>query len=814
MIKIESIVIHEFRGIRELNVPLDRETFVVHGPNGSGKSGIVDAIQFALTGEISRLRGTGTSDLTLAEHGPHILARTSLDTAWVKLTVFIPALNITATIERSLKKPTQPKILPKTPEVTSVFNSISLHPEISLSRREIIKFILSADGQRSTDVQTLLQLSDIGVTRAALQTAQNKIVRSRDMAKSALGDARTSLSTHLGIAALAASELLKEVNARRVILSLNTLSTFDASTRLTEGLEAQDQQAKPQQSRESALRDFDALAEAVTNISDETGSKALESIVAGLERLKHEPALERSIKRLELLETGVELVDTDECPLCETIWDAAELRARLKRRLQESRSAAEVRTAIELAASTIAAMARRVARLVEPIEKLPEVAGEVLESVATWRNDLATFATSLETIDGIKSHHERLSRSWTAVPDNVFRAFPRIRSAILERPAQTQLGEARDFLTVAQERLNKWQAAAKDFARRKADAERAEVGYATYVAVADATLASLYQTVESEFAAYYRVINEDDEGSFSAKLTPSESTLRLDVDFFGHGLCPPGAYHSEGHQDGMGLCLFLALVKQSLGNDLTLVVLDDVVMSVDSGHRRNICRLLKASFPNTQFVITTHDQVWARQMRSGGLVSAKNSLAFHSWNVETGPIVNEVTEVWIRIEKDLQINDVPSAAAKLRRHLEFVCSELADLLAAPIAFKGDNAYDLGDLLPSVVARQKSLLGSAAKAANSWNRKEELARIAEFRSAHSAAQTRQSDEAWMVNKSVHFVEWANLTPAEFEPLANAYQQFLAIWRCGRCDTWLSLSSRHNPKDLRCSCTAVRFNLEAK
>ena len=34
---------------------MNRQSFVVSGPNGSGKSGVVDAIQFALTGEIGRL---------------------------------------------------------------------------------------------------------------------------------------------------------------------------------------------------------------------------------------------------------------------------------------------------------------------------------------------------------------------------------------------------------------------------------------------------------------------------------------------------------------------------------------------------------------------------------------------------------------------------------------------------------------------------------------------------------------------------------------------------------------------------------------
>ena len=107
------------------------------------------------------------------------------------------------------------------------------------------------------------------------------------------------------------------------------------------------------------------------------------------------------------------------------------------------------------------------------------------------------------------------------------------------------------------------------------------------------------------FSTYYRAINEDDESKFTAKLTPSEGRLGLDVNFYERGLFPPGAYHSEGHQDGMGVCLYLALMKRLFGDRFSFALLDDVVMSVDVGHRRQFCKLLKTYFPDTQFIITT-----------------------------------------------------------------------------------------------------------------------------------------------------------------------------------------------------------------
>ena len=113
-------------------------------------------------------------------------------------------------------------------------------------------------------------------------------------------------------------------------------------------------------------------------------------------------------------------------------------------------------------------------------------------------------------------------------------------------------------------------------------------------------LANLYSKIEADLTEFYRFINLEDEAGFTAKLEHSAGKLDLDVDFYGRGFFPPGAYHSEGHQDGMGLCMYLALKSEMSGANFTLAILDDVVMSVDKEHRREVCRLLLEKFPSTQ----------------------------------------------------------------------------------------------------------------------------------------------------------------------------------------------------------------------
>jgi hypothetical protein len=110
MIKLESAHIEEVRGIRKLDIAFRKGTFAISGPNGSGKSGVIDAIEFGLTGQVRRLTGRGTKGLTVAEHGPHVDKIKFPDAAFVELKVFLPGIGKSATITRKVSSPKKPHI--------------------------------------------------------------------------------------------------------------------------------------------------------------------------------------------------------------------------------------------------------------------------------------------------------------------------------------------------------------------------------------------------------------------------------------------------------------------------------------------------------------------------------------------------------------------------------------------------------------------------------------------------------------------------------------------------------------------------------
>ncbi len=814
MIKLESAHIEEVRGIRKLDIGFEKGTFAIFGPNGSGKSGVIDAIEFGLTGKISRLTGRGTKGLSVSEHGPHVDKIQFPDAAFVELRVFLPGIGKSATITRKVSSPKTPKIVPDDNDVRAALAEIADHPEITLSRREILRFILVEPTKRSEEIQTILKLDEIGESRSALNTAQNKLRTAHRTATAHVQSARGALQLHLQIPTLLLEDLLEAVNERRKVLGLPELADLTADTKLDAGLSATDKVSEF--NKKSALGDINALSEAAKGFPDLAKQEAA-AVVAELATLEADPALLAALQKRSFIEKGLELIDGPECPLCDNPWnDERHLRDHLKAKLAKSEKARKIQQSLITNGTSIAQGAIRVTGLLTPVQKVAETQGDAAfaQLLSNWKADLDALKSSLVTVDSLTGLKDRLSSGWLEMPPAFLKGLKTLSEKIDARPDQTATLDAQTFLTTAQIRLGDH----REAMRRNRVAEiawnAAKNAYAAYCSVLEEELNTLYDEVQEDFSAFYRAINEDDESKFTAKLTPSEGKLDFDVNFYERGLFPPSAYHSEGHQDSMGVCLYLALMKRLFGDQFTFALLDDVVMSVDSGHRYQFCKLLKTHFPQTQFIITTHDRLWAEQMKSAGLITAKTSIAFHSWTIDMGPLVEAGQDIWDEIASALGKGKVEVAAAALRHHLEYVSRHLADQLGATPQFRADGNYELGALLPAALARLKELYRKAGASAQSWGNDGYKEAVEERKTSLSTSAGASNTENWAVNKAVHYNEWANFGKKDFEPVVVAFKALLACFRCETCESWLHVTPRTNPETLRCDCNAINLNLMTK
>lgn len=823
MIRLKTLRIEEFRGIKELNLDLGGKCFGLCGPNGTGKSGVVDAIEFCLTGSVTRLSGQGQGELSVGKHAPHVDSRTEPEKAKVQIVAHIPSLGKDVTISRSVKSPNQVSVTPSGGAEEEIVKSLQAHPEFALSRREIAKYIITPPAQRSTDVQNLLRLDRIDDLRKALNTYKNSAAKDAKDAAGAKRKAEQDLRTALGVTELKRETVLAKADEHRKVLGLPDLTELIPETIFNDAADDQEDTGKPPVLVKSvALADLKAFAEAAAKDEPEALSGARADALSALNTLKEDSAALTLARQHGFITKGLEFLtdDTDACPLCDTAWDADALRAHLNEKLLSVDAIGKVVEkletdfhAVEQAAEDRIAELRKTAGYAKARE--PAIATGTLDAYVTRLEKIQTV------IKDFREDHAKLDPAitamqdtWSALPEDVQSTLEEIRKAVNALPDSSAKGKAIKFLAVLQERYDRLIEAnreAKESAERSAVAEKV---YNHYVRTSNDVLEDIYDAVAKEFTALYRAIN-DDEGRFVGELKAEPAKLSFNVDFYGRGPFPPGAYHSEGHQDGMGLCLYLALMQHTLGDKFTFAVLDDVMMSVDTGHRREVCRLLKTRFPNTQFILTTHDRVWLQYMKTEKLID--KSQLFGGWSVEFGPRIWDDQDIWAEIAQQLDKNDVPRAAWLLRRYLEYIAIVLADNLRAQVEFRGDAYYDLGDLLPSVLTRWRNRLDKGIRVAIHWGKEEEEASITQKRDEAKVLIGKTYAEQWAINPSVHFNEWENFNSGEFMKVVASYKALLDHMRCQnpKCASLPYLIPRKGSSaQLRCNCQSININLKEK
>lgn len=814
MIKIENIHIQKFRGIIDLEVAFKGQNFTVCGPNGTGKSGIVDAIEFVLSGDISRLSGAGRGGVSVKTHAPHVDYRDNPEVAVVSLQGTIVNTGEAFEISRNVANINTPTIAPASPTVIQTIEQLSVRKNISLSRRELIQYVISTPTNRASQVNALLQLEQLSNLRKTFQKISNA---EESLRKTLVGQRKTAadnLINALNIPNFSADAVLKAANERRKILGLPEIAKLAADTSLIDGLATvSSKEVQKAFNKKAAENDAQALQGWIEKVGSKEAQELLESSSGAVSELSKNKMAWKGISRQSLLNEALKHLDEPQCPVCETPWDLADLTALIQKNLKALDAVVSEKADIlgNLAPvlsdlkSTIGAL-RTVAphgdkteprHDTEALKKAADTLEQQVQAIEDFRSEeslltaLGEIAESLGALENSTKELQAWVQGLEEVPDPL---------------------QARDFLIVANERLETWRDKSRELMKCIARAAASKTVFDTYSQTYEDRLNKIYLDVQDEFAAFYKSVNAEDESGFTAILEASKSGLDLNVDFYGKGKFPPSAYHSEGHQDGMGLCLYLALMRHLYADEFQICVLDDVLMSVDSSHRRDVCDLIKAEFPDTQFIFTTHDEVWLKNMQSTGIITPKSFVRFRRWDVDTGPQEWEGRDIWKEIDEKLSSNEISSAAHLLRRYLEYLFGEICGNLEASVIYRGDNQHTLGELLPQGCSRFKKTLKEAKGAATHWKDTERVTEIEAHEQAFSDAYATAQVEQWAINPAVHYNAWENMQRADFEPVVAAFKALCDFFSCPKCSSLLTLSKVGHKKDaLKCPCGTTNFNL---
>jgi len=817
--RLVELEIHNVRGILQLTLKPDGKNLVIWGPNGSGKSAVVDAIDFLLTGRMSRLLGKGTGAITLGEHGPHIDHKP--EEAKVRAIIALPGVASPVEIERRMGDPGTLKYDKAVEDDLQPILDLAARGHHVLTRRDILRYIAAEAATRAQEVQALLNVSELEDIRKALVKTLNSLKAECRSAEESVHTAKNAVNATLQQETYREETVLQFVNERRKILGGQPISELRVEN-LKKGLVAPASLPSDRVVNiaifEQDVKNLRSVISSENQLNIATHDQKLRALTA---TIRTDAQLQRELARRKLTELGLSLIDeSGGCPLCDKPWPPGRLREYLEDRLKAAELAARHQSEIESLSTGIITSANNATINLQNVIKSAQLAGlkDELQPLLRWIDDLEQLTdalrNALEKYPDDRFAPQQVKR--LLAPDDIAQILAQVQSIVQAKyPKTTPEQTAWDMLTRLEENLKALKKAETTFRAAELSQKRARIALASFENARDGVLGRLYDEISDRFSELYRTLHETDESTFQARIEPRGAGLNFEVDFFGRGSYPPLALHSEGHQDSMGVCLYLVLAERLTEGRIDLTILDDVIMSIDAGHRRRVCNLLASVFPNKQFLITTHDKTWATQLRNEGIVTSSGSVEFSRWSIDTGPLVSSEVDLWELIEKDLLGGDVPNAAFRLRRGSEHFFEMVCDRLQASVQYKSNGRWELGNFLPAAISTYLRFLKKARDAAKSWEDQECCDQLQELKSIARQIIARSQIEQWAVNSNVHYNNWTNFSESDFRPVAEAFRDLHGLFQCSKCGGMLYLARVGlTPVSVRCNCGAVNWNLKGR
>ncbi len=817
---ILRLEIENVRGIPHLLLEPNGGNVAIWGPNGSGKSAVIDAVDFLLTGSISRLTGKGAGELSLTKHGPHVGNKP--EEAIVSATLRLPTIDEPVQIKRCMANAGNLEITccEKDKLRAEWLLSVATKGQLVLARREILKYIHSEPRDRAEQIMNLLNLSEVENIRQAATKVKNVAVAERKVCDAAVLSAKGTITSNTGAKMFSEVEVLKHINGNRLVLGGKPLGKMDAGE-LLKGVRRPSDAGNQGISSALLQKDIDILAAAISaenKAMNKADDKELRESIAAIKANARAMLL---CSKLSLFEQGIKLINEDgSCPLCDAPWEPGKLDEYLRSKVGKGNEYAEQNRIIKKSSyDLLSRLEKAMASLNSLLGALKKLGlDESTPSLHEWSNNLVELKSGLASpVNGYPlAKYDAGAVERMVSPENMGKTLVDMRALVKGKlPEATPELNAWSSLVQLGENLKVLDGTLAAAGKAAVYEKRATCLINEYVAARDAILITLYDDIRDRFVSLYRELHLEDESGFTATLRPKGAGLNFEVDFFGKGNHPPQALHSEGHQDSMGICLYLALAEKVNRGLMNLVLLDDVVMSVDTDHRRQLCQQLAKSFPGKQFIVTTHDRTWAMQLKSQGVVKSKQLIEFHNWNIKTGPQVDCAEVMWERIVEKLGKDDVHGAAGELRRGLEAFFSDVCDGLGGLVTYKASGRWELGDWCPSTISRYLDLLKKAKTSAQSWENDDALRAANENERIAVGIIERSNLEQWNLNAAVHYNGWENLSKKEFMPVVDAFHDLANLFVCGKCGEALRLAySGQKPTNVRCGCGQENWNLVKK
>ncbi len=765
--RIKTLQVQDFRGATQpLNLRFDdsKRVLMIFGENGTGKSSIVDALECVGNGTTAFVNdwklGSGKSKAICIP----TLGKSLKD---VRIALEFGGQTYNATLNK------RGPLLCNTPE----------RPVIKVLRRKSLQAFIDADpAQRYKEVASFLAIPEIEAAEASLREAYRKAKDAFDSASTANGLALEQLqglwevegSPSLGQKSKNAEAWARQQAKADIAMLNDTLAALKSAVKLIEDLAAE-KQKYTEAANDSKLA--------------ETAVQQAEKSLAVLEA----EAVKSAAKLVTLLQEAKEYLSASAdtlCPVCEqTKIQPDNLIQRLDQRITGMNSLKVANEAKSRANDNLktksALMQQAEQRLLETAEAARLSFNEEIDKAAFADDQSGDNAEAVQSAFALYDYLAARQADLQTQLDNTQKQCNTL--AGIKQHVETldvKAGEAKHA-----ESLQKRLGLAVDIVEAKRK---------TYV---ETVLAEIAEAVDT---LYQKIHPLENLGHLKLKLDEHQrGSLVYGVAFGEQQNIHPQPYYSESHLDTLGLCIFLALAKHG-GASKTMVVLDDVLGSVDQQHlNRTLAMLFGEANSFAQIILTTHYRPLRDQLRYAR--SPSNSvqlMELKPWSFEqgirSGKTISYVEELKQQLQEDTFRRDViASQAGQLFENLlEFI----SRTYRCKVPHTAEPRFTFGELASAPNKELKKVLKIASRKSDTEVVESELAKI--YGSLGEAINVRNL-------VGCHFNQWAGeLADQDIRDMAELALEFADKLICEACGS-LPMNSKSGSY-WECSCKQTQMH----
>lgn len=695
-IKINNLKIKGLRGAKDtIELPLNGKSILLYGDNGTGKSSISDAIEWFYTNKIKHL-STPEIDTSDAIRNAKLLEAENSE-----VTISYSNSNLDSTKTLSSKNN---KLVQKVSNTSEAFKKYldDSEKENLISRYQYIRnFVDSTKGEKLKYLSDIIGFEEVtkikSVLLKSLNNAKNNL-KTQNF-ETLINNEKEKLILNIGASTTQEKNLFDTINNK--IKKLNTgieVKSFEEIKNLlillSKGLDPNQQfELKFLEDSKSAL----TLLKSETKLLEDEYSKyfnEFEIIANDVEAIK-QTFFE------ELLKAGTKILSSkylkdDNCPLCLQTKNSDELLSEIKIRLANIEESSQKKAKFGIALNSVKGIA------IERIKRLDVLLNNTQadkENNQTIKDGLTAIKTKIQNYQNtadikVTSGDKLPVLDIIKLVENDFEFLKIINDRII-KIQESQKGETPAVLysniTASRDAfLN-----IKKFEAQKIILENQQKSfqliYDEFEKQQKQGLDNFINSFSVKINEYYQFMNPDEPFQDIEIITKGEDDeldgLTIKYKYNDKWEVNPLKHFSESHLNCLGLSFFLASVD-AFNKENDFIILDDVISSFDSNHRRRFADLLFDKFSKRQIILLTHEKEWFTNIISP---KAKNKgwlVNEIKWTEAKGTFLKEKpSDLKEAILYQLAEGSMDNIGNPMRKYLEHCLKDIALNLEAKLSFK-------------------------------------------------------------------------------------------------------------------------------